>query len=576
MPVKVRCECGAGISAPDAARGKLIKCKKCGGRVRVPKGKGNDAGGKPRRRKKAAAPRPAVEDDDFFSQIDLERGEDQSVRICPKCAAEVDEEELECPECGVNIDTAVLSTKQKKKRKRRGPPLEEFPREIWSSSLAFVKKNKSVVFRLLMTFTFFSTIFCVSLFMAADWCMPEDPSDPETPIKLPVTIFWSFVTLLSFGASMGCFWQLFQLVVRATTDGKDSLGRYNLDFFIGVSLGYKIVFWPMAVMGIIVVPVGSVIGLLSMFDVVTLTTDQLKILGIVAGVLYVLPIWTFPVAMSHISAQYTYRAYIPHDVFRFGFESIKGVCAWWGVAVSTMLPALGTVAAVLYFRDRLYLELGNVLLKLVEVCQIDTAEDKRGLVFMLVAAPIGITLIAIIMALLGALLCFSAVFVMRATGLFSLYYQKELGLGEKRLEEVPAGFWIRYLALMVDILLVSIFVGLACGVVFGMVQGSIYLEMEIESTLYNVMRGICVIVPIIYFILGESSSGRGSLGMIAVGLIITDLEGNTPISAGAAVTRLITRPTLLVGAFTMLKDPELQTMHDKISKTRVIWRKLNH
>ncbi|MDA1165960.1 MAG: hypothetical protein O3B13_22920, partial [Planctomycetota bacterium] len=60
MPVKVRCECGAGISAPDAARGKVIKCKKCGEPVRIPKGNA-DAGseGNAPRRKKAAGPRPS-------------------------------------------------------------------------------------------------------------------------------------------------------------------------------------------------------------------------------------------------------------------------------------------------------------------------------------------------------------------------------------------------------------------------------------------------------------------------------------------------------------------------------------
>ena len=63
--------------------------------------------------------------------------------------------------------------------------------------------------------------------------------------------------------------------------------------------------------------------------------------------------------------------------------------------------------------------------------------------------------------------------------------------------------------------------------------------------------------------------------MNSLGLMITDMEGNSPIQKGAAVTRLFGRLTLFVGAFTMSKDPEKQTIHDKISKTRVIWRKLN-
>ena len=52
----------------------------------------------------------------------------------------------------------------------------------------------------------------------------------------------------------------------------------------------------------------------------------------------------------------------------------------------------------------------------------------------------------------------AAVFVMRATGLFSYYFQRDIGLGDRREENVPAGFWVRYLALMFDLLLVVIFI----------------------------------------------------------------------------------------------------------------------
>ena len=175
MPIKVRCECGAGISAPDAARGKVIKCRKCGEPVRVPKGKGGGDGQK-KRRKKAARPRPTAHDDDFFSAIDLEGGEDDDVRICLKCAAVVDEEDIECPNCGVDIETGVLSQKQKKKRKRKGPDIDLFPKVVWSGPKEFLIKNKTLAFRLIGAFSFFATIFCVSLFMAADYCIPDVPN----------------------------------------------------------------------------------------------------------------------------------------------------------------------------------------------------------------------------------------------------------------------------------------------------------------------------------------------------------------------------------------------------------------
>ncbi|NQV23751.1 MAG: RDD family protein [Rhodopirellula sp.] len=575
MPVKVRCECGAGISAPDAARGKVIKCRKCGEPVRVPKGSSSGDGGKPRR-KKAAGPRPSVDDDDFFSALDLERGEDQDVRICPKCAVEVDEEDIECPNCGVDIETGVLSQKQKKKRKRKGPDIDLFPKVVWSGPTEFLKKNKSLALRLIGAFSLYATIFCVSLFMAADYCIPEDTSNPDTPLKVPVVVFWGFLTALSGGASMGCFWQLFILIIQATMEEQDSLDRFNFDFFVGVALGFKILLWPLAVMGVVWIPVAAVVGLLVAMGNLTLGDSEIQILAIVGGIVYLIPLWAFPVAMSHMAARYTYRAYIPYDVFRFGLASMKGVCHWWLVTCCAMLPAILVIVPLGIFYKRVYAELGNALLKLVELCGIATEVESRGFMFSMAAAGIGIVLIIVSIAIVAVLLAFSAVFVMRATGLFSYYFQKDLGLGDRREENVPAGFWVRYLALMIDILLVSIFIGIVWAMILGMREVVIYLEMDgMVSTLNSVGQLVSILIPVVYFVFTESSPGRGTMGMNSVGIMITDMEGNSPIERGAAVTRLFGRLTLIVGAFTMSNDPEKQTIHDKMSKTRVIWRKLN-
>ena len=601
MPVKVRCECGAGISAPDAARGKVIKCRKCGEPVRVPKGKAS-GGGKAPRRKKAAGPRPSIDDENFFGALDLDR-EDQDVRICTKCAAEVDEDDIECPACGVNLDTGVLSAKQKKKKKRKGPDLDLFPKVIWSGPAEFLKNNKSLAIRLIGAFSFYATIFCVSLFMTADYCIPDVPSCLECDkpfedvgsnpsiwaqfkcarcdkdrawVKVPVILFWGFLTALSGGASMGCFWQLFTLVIQATMSERDSLDRFGFDFFVGVSLGFKILLWPLAVMGVVWIPIAAVVGLLVALEQLTLGDSEIQMLAIVAGVIYLIPLWAFPVAISHMSAKYTYRAYIPYDVFRFGFASMKGVCLWWLVTGCVMLPAVAAAVPLAIFHQRIYSELGIQLLKLVELCGIATKLESRGFMFMLAAAGIGMVLILVSIAIVAVLLAFSAVYVMRAAGLYSFYFQKELGLGDKRKENEPAGFWVRYLALMIDFLLLGIFIGIVWGMTLGAQKAVIYLEMDdMVKTLDRVFKLVAGLIPVVYFVFTESSPGRGTLGMNSVGLIITDMEGKSPIQKGAAAMRLIGRLTLIAGAFTMSKDPELQTPHDKMTKTRVIWRKLN-
>ena len=98
---------------------------------------------------------------------------------------------------------------------------------------------------------------------------------------------------------------------------------------------------------------------------------------------------------------------------------------------------------------------------------------------------IGFVLLIVSIAIVAVLLAFSAVFVMRATGLFSYYFQRDIGLGDRREENVPAGFWVRYLALMFDILLVSIFIGIVWAVILGMHEAAIYLEMEDMISTFN-------------------------------------------------------------------------------------------
>ena len=588
MPVKVRCACGAGISAPDAARGKVIKCRKCGEPVRVPRGKSSGEG-RPKR-KKAAGPKPSVHDDDFFSRLDLDGGEDLDIRICPKCAAEVDEEDIECPHCGVHLETGVLSAKQKKKRKRKGPDPDDFPKAVWKKSMDFLKQNKSLGFRLSLVFSVTLTIFLASLYMATVYCIPEDPTNPETPIKIPVIAFWGFIATLSGSASTGCFWQLFVLVVKATMDQRDSLDRFNFDFFTGVALGFKLFLWPLALTWPLMSVVWGVgyamlVGVAMRADGADEQSLMMLVVAALVGsfvvmvasaIVYVLPMWMFPVAMSHMSARYTYRAYIPYDMYRFAFRSFKGVCVWWLVAFCSMLPALAVLIPIGIYAQRIYTEFGSLLTRLVGLCGVATEVESRGFMFDLTAGAIALPLIALLSFVVAMLMAFPSVFLMRATGLFSYYNQRELGLGDRRKENEPAGFWVRYLQYTIDGLLVSIFSFMKFLMLLGIAMACIYLEMDgMIPTIDKVDVLLSLLIPIVYFTFTESSPGRGTLGMNALGLEVVNEDGTSPISKGKAFGRYFGRITLIIGAFTMLKDPEQRTLHDKMSKTRVMWRKLN-
>jgi len=590
MPVKVRCECGAGISAPDAARGKVIKCRKCGEPVRVPRGKAGGGGEKPRR-KKAARPRPSVDDDDFFSALDLEGGEDQDVRICQKCATEVDEEDIECPNCGINLETGVLSSKQKKKRKNKGPDPDDFPKVVWKDSMAFLKKNMSLAIRLSLTFSTFLTIFLATLYMATIYCIPEDPTNPDTPIKIPVLVFWGFLSMLSGSASMGCFWQLFTLITKATMEGQDSLDRFNFDFFIGVSLGIKLLFWPMALLWPIHVVTLSALAFFTEGVMDAASGDEgsvaaaMSVLAaslvfmIVSGVMYLLPTWTLPVALSHMSAKFTYKAYIPYYMFKFGFQSLKGVCVWWLVALCAVLPALAILIPSGIFAESIFNGFGDLLTKLIGLCGIATELDKRGFMYDMMAAVIGLPTMALTVFIVSLLIAFPAVFMMRTTGLFSFYNQRALGLGEKRKDNVPADFWVRYLAYTIDYFLLAVFTGMKSLLILGMIATVVYLEMDgMVATLQQVDGFLNILIVVLYYVFSEGTAMRGTLGKTALGLVVTDHEGNSPITKGQAFGRLIFRnigaSLFSVGLLMCIWDPEQRTWHDKVTKTRVMWAKI--
>src|SRR5579864_2272543 len=126
MPVKVRCsQCERVLNAPDRARGKAIKCPECGTAVRVPAAK--------QQPKKVAAPPPSSSM--LIANLDLDRLEDTETRICPKCGADVSFEDVECPQCHVNLETGALSEQRQAELGRKGPNpklyYKEFLRDGW-------------------------------------------------------------------------------------------------------------------------------------------------------------------------------------------------------------------------------------------------------------------------------------------------------------------------------------------------------------------------------------------------------------------------------------------------------------
>jgi len=149
--------------------------------------------------------------------------------------------------------------------------------------------------------------------------------------------------------------------------------------------------------------------------------------------------------------------------------------------------------------------------------------------------------------------------------------EQETSILPKRV--VYAGFWQRFAALIIDLIVLRILDAMIHNFVGG---SNFYYELikERHTSLSAVSNElIYAISEWAYKALLESSPFQATLGKMAMGIIVTDTHGN-PISFGRATGRFfakyISTITLLIGYFMMLWDDRKQTLHDKIAGTLVV------
>ena len=133
--------------------------------------------------------------------------------------------------------------------------------------------------------------------------------------------------------------------------------------------------------------------------------------------------------------------------------------------------------------------------------------------------------------------------------------------GEHRgLQVELAGFWIRFLAALVDGILIGIVVGIAGGVLGVESNG---------STLLNILAGVA------YYGLLEGGATGQTLGKKICAIRVVDADSGLPgIGVGRGIGRYFARwlsaIPLLLGYFWMLWDPKKQTWHDKLVSSIVV------
>jgi len=136
-----------------------------------------------------------------------------------------------------------------------------------------------------------------------------------------------------------------------------------------------------------------------------------------------------------------------------------------------------------------------------------------------------------------------------------------------------AGFWRRFVAYLIDYLVVLVG-SLAVGFVIGFIAGVSGAE-KIEGPWLAAIYAAAIAGYYLYYALMESSSHQATVGKIALGIKVTDLDGN-PITFwrafGRSVAKILSAITLFIGYIMAAFTERKQALHDKIANTLVVKR----
>lgn len=614
MPIKVRCEgCQTVLNVSDQAAGKAVKCKQCGGRVSVPAADGAAAPRpKPKREK------PVSEDpDDFLAGLDLNRAEDTKRRVCPGCARPVREEDVECPKCGVTIATGTLSDKQRRRVERKGPPPEEFYGAIWGNGWKFLKKHWQFGVQTALVWTVCLSMSMTSLFSLSYYVtnrvkslyasveagganikvdraarqvvitVPKEGGSnvvydgtyytnkgqtvrlplPEVQAQFePPSMFWMAMTLvfqLGFG---GWAWTLATTIAGVTMAGEKKVKRFTLDFFGNLTMGFRFYVWP------------TVLTLPLLLIPIVMIPFNPQAAGILAGVIMIVPLLVLPAAVVHMAQKYSHRAWLLTWMLRDFWKTIGPSMYVFALNLFLVLlvPISVAVAGTL-MSGRISQWLFSQEMAALEWLKANVMDFGEGnLRFLFYEMPIVFSALFVFFFLVCSLMSFPAVFMMRVIGLYGLYFRSDLAVVNEFPDLEPVGFGPRYLAFLIDYIIMSLlsgagrFVGMLFGLLFNFYGWSIADQLAL---------GISAVATLglwgFYFSSGESGAARATLGKWSLGMIVLrdDNKPQTRQQAfGRAASAFVTALTLYIGFVMCFFRADKKAMHDLMSKSKVVWQ----
>ena len=178
-------------------------------------------------------------------------------------------------------------------------------------------------------------------------------------------------------------------------------------------------------------------------------------------------------------------------------------------------------------------------------------------------------------------MAFPAVFMMRVVGLYGVYFRPDLSLVNEFPDLETAGFGPRFLAYMIDMIIVSLLaiVGGFIGTLFGLLF-HMYGWGALADALTVGIQGLASLILVgFYFASMESGASRATLGKASIGLMALR-DDNKPMTRqqafGRAASAFVTLLTFSIGFLLCFFRSDKKALHDLMSHSKVVWRGEEH
>jgi uncharacterized RDD family membrane protein YckC len=310
---------------------------------------------------------------------------------------------------------------------------------------------------------------------------------------------------------------------------------------------------------------------------------------ILAGVLIALPFLLFPLATIHMTARYTYKAWILWELL-VTFARAAAPCFYWLFQAAVVLgPVFGLFFVIDQFGGGLnpfsntYIDQWAVGFTGWVMGLLGEQPNAESLVFVLIRIATELALGFCFIAPLAYMSAFPALFMMRSNSLLAKYFQSKLGVMNDMPRSKPATFWVRFLAFWGDILLVPLSSFLVMrdkrAVIVGQLINAALVLTKIfrpEATGLFQILGItfCVYNYWMYFAVSESGALKATTVKEAFGLCVQTTKGRQITLSQATIRWFGTMLSGLTGGLGFLLciiPPKKQAIQDMISKTEVVW-----